>query len=154
MNAAPPEFSRIPLVTLKAKTLATLERLYFKQLRLLDPLRKTVPEVAMEYDRANRCWSSLYREAKRRRLAAALREPVLWTVFVPDSIGLREVIRTKRHTITYWWHNEYPLFAPAYKARGQGDATEAWKLDDPWKEFARLQKSVATPSATSVELAA
>ena len=139
MNPTPPsELSRIPLRTLKAAQVARLERHYYQLLRTLDRMRKTTPEVTAEYDRANACWHALWQESKRRLLVAAQREEVLWTVFVPHSYGTEEVIRTKRHTITHWWHNEYPLLSPWYKKRGAGRAEKAYSWDEPWTDLRKL----------------
>lgn len=133
-------FRRIPIALLKGTELKQTERAAYKLMITLEKLRKRIPEVIPECDRASKLWLLLWTAIKERDAATAAREEELWTVFVPEKYGLKEVRRTKHWRITKFWNTKHPMFGEPYKVPGKPDASKVLLIDDPWRDFAHEQK--------------
>ena len=97
---------------MKLSTLRAAERAAYKLMTTFEKERKTDAEAQRLYDAASKLWQERHAAFKAADIAQAEKRDkgeVLFTVFVPNRNGWREVVRTPNRLITtHKWRDSSP----------------------------------------------
>lgn len=114
------------------------ERAAWRTLKVFNALAKKDAAFKADAETANDLWLKYYNREKALNLAAAERDEQLYTVFIPDRNGVREVVRTPKYKLEYRHWNNLSGTGTCPRSHGSAFRVSAW--DNPWREFADLQR--------------
>lgn len=97
---------------MKLTTLRKLERASFSMRKRLEQVAESDPDAKPYLDRATEAWVELFRQLNRREEAIAEKADhgeVLFTVFVPDKMYVKEIVVTPHREIStlIWKRTRY-----------------------------------------------
>lgn len=126
---------------MKRKTLQRLERALWHALDVYKAEAKanpTCPEIKSQRESLTKLWLFYNEKIKVHDLAAAAKEPIVFTSFLPSQISkscTTEIRRTKNFSLKgYWWHGQPPT---------DWNVERKPLYSDPMNHFAAIQRGSA-----------